>query len=695
MTLSEHYVSKPGPPDSASSVSPGYRPEIDGLRALAVLAVIIYHFNERLLPRGFLGVDIFFVISGYVITSSMYRLPSGSLSHFLCGFYTRRIKRLVPALAICVGGSALLIALFNPHPWISLRTGLTALFGLSNLYLLRASRDYFAQSSDLNIFTNTWSLGVEEQFYLIFPLLFRFLAVGRGARWAWLFPGVIGALSILSLALFVWLSRDQGSVAFFLMPARFWELGFGSLLFAGRERAAKWTTRIDPLVTLGLLIGLLALPIPSVTWATIGCVLLVTLLIGQLARDSQASRLLTCRPIVFVGLISYSLYLWHWSVLVISRWTVGVDFLTTPFLVLLMVLLAMVSYRFIERPLRHREWSRHRWGTIGTGLAVLGGVAVLLTVINLTSRYLYLGEIGEQVGAGRQRTESKILARPGFADIDALSRDWERSCNLTPHLLTGASYRPKPIVDQDFIARCLTAPPESRRLILVGDSFASVTGPHLAAIARRHRLQFRIIYGFGCPYPLRLGEIRLEPGLVCREVDEELLRSTIIASLRPGDLLVLRLYLPRYIPLEQDQIAPVDAYDRALERLRDEVNQKGGSLLVIGANPTPTMAQIQTLDRQWFNLRQSSSASLIEIGRHDNLETAYYLQNDDHLQTRFPSTDRFRFFSLRPWLCNADNLCRLTARGEPVYNYDPHLTPSAHDLFFEELSVTVGELVRD
>ena len=159
-----------------------YRPEIDGLRALAIVAVIINHFNKELLPSGYLGVDIFFVISGYVITSSLARRKSKNFWDFLVGFYERRVKRLIPALALCVTVTSNIIHLFIQNGGTYYLTGALSLIGISNIYIFSNVGDYWGYDASLNPFTNTWSLGVEEQFYLLFPFIIWFSGIRKDKK---------------------------------------------------------------------------------------------------------------------------------------------------------------------------------------------------------------------------------------------------------------------------------------------------------------------------------------------------------------------------------------------------------------------------------------------------------------------------------------------------------------------------------
>ena len=168
-----------------------YIPQIDSLRAFAVLAVVAFHLNGALLPGGFVGVDVFFVISGYVVSSTLMRNSSLSFGRFALQFYSRRIMRILPALLVCMIVTTIFTAAFIPSSWLSQSnyvTLLLALLGLSNFSLMFAGDNYFAPRVDFNPATHTWSLGVEEQFYLIFPLIyFVWLKSKHSER-----PGIIG-----------------------------------------------------------------------------------------------------------------------------------------------------------------------------------------------------------------------------------------------------------------------------------------------------------------------------------------------------------------------------------------------------------------------------------------------------------------------------------------------------------------------
>ena len=372
------------------SINSGYRQEIDGLRAFAVVAVIINHFNKEILPGGYLGVDIFFVISGFVITSSLYQRPSKNFRDFISGFYERRIKRLVPALSLFVLVMSILICLFNPVPVGTLRTGLTALFGLSNLYLLKGSTDYFAQSTQLNVFTHTWSLGVEEQFYILFPFLIWFSGYGRqsrkGSRNLFL---IVGTITIASLVGFLILYPINQSAAYFLMLTRFWEMAAGCLMFIGFQKRSTFKhflERIPPLLVLLLIIAVMYLPMYLATTSTFAVVILSAILLGSLKKRTAAYKFFTNSKVVYLGLISYSLYLWHWGVLSLSRWTIGIHWWTIPFQVALMLYIAIASYKWIETPLRKGSWFGKRWKTLLIGLGVI--ISLTLKLLFLSSKPL-------------------------------------------------------------------------------------------------------------------------------------------------------------------------------------------------------------------------------------------------------------------------------------------------------------------
>ncbi|MBU6441506.1 MAG: acyltransferase [Betaproteobacteria bacterium] len=358
---------------------------IDGMRAVAVLAVIAFHLDHRWLPGGFAGVDVFFVISGFVVALSISELGAIGLPRFLAYFYARRLVRIAPALVAMLLLTFLASALFIPQAWLSSaneQTGLFAFWGLSNFILAANTGNYFAPLASFNPFTHTWSLAVEEQFYLIFPWLF--IAWLHGRRKASI--GLFAAALVGSLLCAAWLARSNETLAFYMIWSRFWELGVGILLFQALHAAGHSFDHEAPArrvysisADLGLLFlvtGLLlaradAAPMPASILPVAGTALLLGALHGR--RGGLAFRVLTLRPMVFLGKISYSLYLWHWPVLVLFRWTVGLESPLYRLAALALTLaLSLGSYFLVEQPVRNLARNRSRALVIATGLLGLG-----------------------------------------------------------------------------------------------------------------------------------------------------------------------------------------------------------------------------------------------------------------------------------------------------------------------------------
>jgi|688.fasta_scaffold135403_2 peptidoglycan/LPS O-acetylase OafA/YrhL len=460
-----------------------YRPEIDGLRAFAVVAVIINHVNKDLLPSGYLGVDIFFVISGYVITSSLAGRESKNFLDFLTGFYERRIKRLVPALVVFVLVTSVLISVFNPDPGGMLRVGWKSLFGISNISLYRSSVDYFAQSTELNPFTHTWSLGVEEQFYLLFPFLIWFSGFGqqtaKGARNLFF---CVGALTIASLVGFISLYQVNQPAAYFLMPPRFWEMAAGCLLFIGFQKRARMEQALEqvpPLFVVAGMVGVMFLPVSAAVPATMSIVLLTVVLIACLKPGSAAYRFFTLEKVVFVGLISYSLYLWHWTVLSISRWTLGIHWWSAPIQVALMVLLAIGSYRYVETPLRNSTWSTKRWKTVLAGVALATLAAIFNEILGrFIAPYLSIGSHSIPI----KYRQYKGIEKSFGAGICNIFSETTKATRLS--------------------AQCgVHASDVARTIYNIGDSHAERFAPYVNLFARRKGVNAINVWGNSCLFP--------------------------------------------------------------------------------------------------------------------------------------------------------------------------------------------------
>ncbi|WP_186549145.1 acyltransferase family protein [Synechococcus sp. Minos11] len=371
-----------------------YRPEIDGLRAIAVLFVIINHFNKNILPSGFLGVDMFFVISGYVITMSIAkRQNQGRYRQFVGDFFKRRIQRILPALVACVVVTSLIICMVNPSPSRYLMTGLSSLVGASNIFLIINSTDYFAQSADYNPFLQTWSLGVEEQYYLFYPLILLFAVknqkISTSGR---IFKLALMCLTLLSFAAFVVLNISNNISGYFLMPARFWEISVGCILFISQQKSNKselFKNKAISTIALCGLVFIVFLPRGYILLSTLAAVILTLILISGSANNRFVNSVLTNKFSIYLGITSYSLYLWHWPVIVIGKWTTGINLLTTPFLILLILLISHLSYKYIEKKYRGKRSSSFRAYVNGALLITIS--SALIVAMGLNKSALFAG----------------------------------------------------------------------------------------------------------------------------------------------------------------------------------------------------------------------------------------------------------------------------------------------------------------
>lgn len=615
-----------------------YKPEINGIRAFAVIAVILNHFNQDLLPSGYLGVDIFFVISGFVITSSLADRPSKNFLDFLAGFYVRRIKRLIPALVLFVIITSIGICLFNPNPGAAIKTGISALAGCSNLYLWKQSADYFEVSTLLNVFAHTWSLGVEEQFYFVFPILVWLTGFGRHSHKGeknllW----VTGALSIASLIAFVYVYRTNQPAVYFLMPTRFWEMGAGCCLFLGLKHPSGvlvWLERVPPLlVTVGI-VGVLFAPLQFATKATVAIVLLTLVLIAGLRPGTTGYSLFTHPQVMHIGLISYSLYLWHWGVLSLSRWTIGIHWWSVPFQVALMLLLAIFSYRYVEIPLRRADWFALRWQTIGGGVGVLAGASGLLLCLNSLSDRIFLGS--------RRSVETQSYSVHGVSIYDCIFYKGEGRSIAADDIAKCSFFRNKHISEQ-------------QQIWYVGSSHAQHLSGLIGKMKSKGDFRQTVITTGAVTMPtLPLEMYNWLPKNDWKQKDllnQELTIKYILATVKQGDVIVLGNdlgnifgWLPDWPNNPQKNLQFLPKWIEDLDRFIKIANGKGAS--VIGVLPIPrfkNMREGMTTEycyKQWFRpfitnecylfadrvkLRQGSTAVINSLEALSKSNSNFYL----------------------------------------------------------------------
>ncbi|MDR3449050.1 MAG: acyltransferase family protein [Alphaproteobacteria bacterium] len=620
-----------------------YRPEIDGLRAVAVTAVIVNHFNRKLLPNGYLGVDIFFVISGFVITLSMLNnYKQMSFLKFIAAFISRRVRRLVPALVVCIALTGLFVWIFDHSPATSLRTGIASLFGLSNIYLAHEATDYFAPSSAINAFTQTWSLGVEEQFYLIFPVIMYLTFVRSHKSDITMLLVVVAFLSILSLFGFVAENYRSSIIAYFMIPFRFWELGVGvvvALTIRDNSTLDHKNRFNDNIAFVLLLFSLFMFPHTGTVALTIVAVTMAGLLIYFIHSGSIIYRILSYPPVVYIGRISYSLYLWHWSVLSVSRITIGVDIGTAALQILLILLLAIGSYKYVELPFRHRKQQRVNFNPIIASFFVQLIAAGLLTVF--------------------------LVNRPPFHIYSKNIRYIPDEFSIVRN--NGLPYDPTCVVDNKTrlltIAKfdlCTSLPREGSTQMIwtLGDSHAGHLLGLLYSTADKTGVGVHLIETPGVPFPVPPGQA-FEP--------RNIIFNEIMNRAHPGDILLIsRLFFekdPPYLP-----VGGLNEWAAQVESLSDLVSPHGLNIVIVAPTPIFHFDSITQCGDTWFHTSPCDIERSVFAG-NVNAVTGML----DTISNRKKNVFVFDVFDI---LCDSNQQkCSPVKAGVPLFRDKDHLNP--------------------
>ncbi|WP_082969784.1 acyltransferase family protein [Mycobacterium sp. E3305] len=634
----------------------GFRDDIEGLRAVAVLAVVLFHCNLPGLGGGFVGVDVFFVISGFLITGLLWREVDRAGTVRLGRFYGARARRLLPASAtvgvVTAIGSALLLPPFEAKSVIG--DGIASALYVSNYRFAQQGVDYFQIGNrPASPFQHYWSLGVEEQFYLVWPALIIGTAwlirrIGRRPRLAAHMSSVIpyvfalAFVGAVSFAFSLAATTATPSVAFFSLHTRAWELAAGGLVAlttAAWRRLAAIPAAIAGWIGLALIMlacsklnGSTPYPGTAALLPVFGTVLVIGA--GCAAPSLGCGRLLALSPMRAVGRVSYSWYLWHWPVLLLATPLLGHPLGPVDGLAALLVsfALAVLTLRLIENPLRYADWVRL---SAARSLAVGGAATVLAVCVGLVLQFLVPTPVGRgpaaptlTVTAGSPPTGSNVdlfdaAVEHTFAQVRAAvaaSVDLKSvPSNLDPPLSDAVYGKPATTDLKGCVLNLLeVAQPEcatgdtssATTVALVGDSNAGMWAPAFQEVASQRHWRLEVLSKASCPM------LDLPINIFHRKYTEcEHWRGDIMARLRNEH--------PRLIALGMLRVGPefatgfpayAQAWIDSLTRLVQELRGIGANVLVLGPIPdlhsmVPDCLSVHLDDAMACSLRRAKAVN--------------------------------------------------------------------------------------
>jgi peptidoglycan/LPS O-acetylase OafA/YrhL len=614
-----------------------YRPDIDGLRAVAVLSVLFYHAGLPPFFGGFIGVDIFFVISGYLITGILFAdLQRDDFS--IARFYERRIRRIFPALYVTIAftltGATVLFSsvdlerLHDAMPWL-------AAF-VSNVYFMNHT-GYFDAASEQNAILQTWSLAIEEQFYVVFPL-----ALALGHRYARPhLRSIVLAVALLSLAFSIAIVDRDARTAFFSMPGRLWELMAGALLALGLFPSAtsaiirNWIAAIGAaLVAASLVLLTNDTPFPGANAVPV-CLGTALMIWANTSGSTLVGKVLSLRPMVFVGLISYSLYLFHWPMLTFARYWLKADFTLVHALVVLCAafIAAAASWRYVETPFR-RSGPRLPRRSLFVGAVAL---MIALAGTSMTAATWYAGQL-TAFDKTAEAARDLLKAEPCMIKDTETLKDWPA-------------------------ARCALHG-QGGVIAIWGDSFAAQYFDAFRRLAQQNDRPLILLAEGSCP-PIAGLAVPNRPGCepFNRDVFAKLQREAPAVVVLSADWMV-------YEKKKTLAEAVVDKF-ALLSQTIDALRAAGSKVLVIGPSPMFPAAVPRI--------------AAAEGGEASTTKASYSRKFEDLFHT-LERAGRIDYFPTHSVFCDASMFCRYKEGDDLLFWDAGHMTERGAALVLDRLT---------
>jgi peptidoglycan/LPS O-acetylase OafA/YrhL len=649
---------------ASRTTSWAYRPSLDGLRMLAMYLIILFHTQVPGIQGSFIAVNLFFVLSGYLVTNVVLTEMERTGRLDLGRFYARRVRRLLPAALVAIVGISLVFLLVAP---VVRRLGLVgdaqgSLLYVANWRFIAQANDYFAPNVDKSPFLHFWTLSIEEQFYVAFPLLILLLA--RSSRRGVMVAG-LAVVTVASIGAQVYWATADPIHAYYGTDARLYQLSAGALMAVALR---TWPVRLPRVGARAVAVGGMALfavlCFSAVAMSqsnrgflgTAACLMIVAGL--MLDEDQPLAKALSLRPVVYLGQISYSTYLWHWPAILVMGMFLDVAPVTMAALAAVIATgLAAASAELLEQPIRSaKRLNRFRWrvSAIGVACSVLAAVLVVPTVLERERPPAVASGTGGAAVGKLAAAHSDPL--PKDVDWDEVDRDrgTEQTCQL------------------DDLDRCVLHEGSGAHVLLVGDSHARMMTAMFARLAKKHDFTLSTNIVSGCPWQENLRNTQSSPK---RQERCDAARTgwydTVLPKLDP-DLVVVAT-LPRDHGKWHQRLENRDGSDMGLERslLRatrgtlDKIEKVADRTLMVQSVATPR----SFVPNDCLTSAKDPDDCVVPLTTTNRPSDAYYLAVAADVDAAYT-------VDLNPAFCPAEPLCSPVVDGMVVWRDNQHLTAS-------------------